>query len=80
MERSDVEVGDEDARGFGGVELLDFVPPALASELVERRLEAAGDEFFVEAWGANLLGSSRGRRGRRPHNCGIVFEARGAGW
>ncbi len=52
MERSDVEVGDEDARGFGGVELLDFVPPALASELVERRLEAAGDEFFVEAWGA----------------------------
>jgi hypothetical protein len=53
MERADVGVKGEDAGGFGGVELLDFVSPALASDLLERSFEAAGDEFFVKAWGAN---------------------------
>ena len=48
----------EDARRLGGVEVGDFVAPALASDLFERRFEAAGDELFVEAWnraGRNLL-------------------------
>jgi hypothetical protein len=52
MERADVEVEGEDARGFGGVELLDFVSPALVADLFERRFETAGHELFVEAWGA----------------------------
>jgi len=36
-----------------GVEVGDFFAPAFAADLFERRLEAAGDEFFAEAWGAN---------------------------
>ena len=43
----------EDARRLRGVEVGDFVAPAFAADLFERRLEAAGDEFFAEAWGAN---------------------------
>ena len=60
-----VDEAGEDARGLGGVEVGDFVAPAFAADLFERRLEAAGDEFFVEAWGASRLGRMRGRRGRR---------------
>ncbi len=37
---------------FGGIEVGDLVAPALPADLSERRLEAAGDELFVEAWGA----------------------------
>ena len=48
-----VDEAGEDARGLGGVEVLDLVPPPFAADLVERRFEAAGDELFVEAWGAN---------------------------
>jgi len=36
-----------------GVEVGDFVAPAFAADLFERRLEAAGDELLVKAWGAN---------------------------
>ena len=48
-----VDEPGEDARGLGGIEAGDFVAPPFAADLVERRLEAAGDELFVEAWGAN---------------------------
>jgi hypothetical protein len=40
MERADVGVKDEDARGFGWVELLDFVPPPwprISSSAASRR-------------------------------------------
>jgi hypothetical protein len=47
-----VDESGEDARRLGGVKLLDFVSPAFASDLFQRRIESAGDEFFVEAWGA----------------------------
>ncbi len=77
-ERADVEVADEDNSGFGCVELPGFVSPDLASILIERRIEAAGDELFVDAWGANLLGGSRGRRGRRPHNDVAAYCGAGA--
>ncbi len=55
----------EDAGGFGGVELLDFVSPALASDLFERRLEA------VEWMGA-ILSILRGVGWvpRSPVSCG----------
>ena len=46
-----VDEAGEDARGFGGIEALDLVPPPFAADLVEGCLEAAGDELFVEAWG-----------------------------
>ena len=45
----------ENARRLGGVEVGDFVHPPLASDLVECRLETAGDQLFVEAWGAHKL-------------------------
>jgi hypothetical protein len=48
-----VDETGEDARSLGGVEIGDFVAPAFAANLFKRRLEAAGDELFVEAWGAN---------------------------
>ena len=48
-----VDEAGEDAGRFGGVEALDLVAPAFATDLIERRLEPAGDEFLVEAWGAN---------------------------
>ena len=47
-----VDEAGEDARGLGRVEVFDLVSPAFAADLFERRLEAAGDELFVEAWGA----------------------------
>ena len=73
-----VHEAGEDARGFGGVEVLDFVVPAFAADLFQRRFEAASDELFVEAWGAMGLQRMRGRRGRRPYNFGLVFGASGA--
>jgi len=48
-----VDEAGEDAGGFGRVEAGDFVAPAFAADPLERRLEAAGDELFEEAWGAN---------------------------
>ena len=42
-----VDEASEDARRLGGVEVGDFVAPAFAADLFERRLEAAGDELFV---------------------------------
>ena len=36
-----------------GVEVGDFVAQAFAADFFERRFEAAGDELFVEAWGAH---------------------------
>jgi len=47
-----VDEPGENAGCFGGVEGGDFVAPAFAADLFERRFEAAGDELFVEAWGA----------------------------
>ena len=43
----------EDAGRLGGVQVFDLVPPPFAADLFERRFEAAGDELFVEAWGAD---------------------------
>ena len=43
----------EDARRLGGVEIGDFVVPACAADLVKGRLQPAGRQLFVEAWGAN---------------------------
>ena len=48
-----VDEAGENARGLRGIEVGDFVAPAFAADLFERRLEPAGDELFVEAWGAN---------------------------
>ena len=48
-----VDEAGEDARSLGGVEAGDFVAPACGANLCERCLEAAGDELFVETWGAN---------------------------
>ena len=47
-----VDEAGEDAGSLGGVEALDLVPPPLAPDLVVRRFKPAGDELFVEAWGA----------------------------
>ena len=41
----------ENARRLGGVEAGDFVAPPFASDLIQRRLQPAGNELFVEAWG-----------------------------
>jgi len=46
-----VHEAGEDARGFGGIEVGDLVAPAFAADLFQRRLEAAGDQLFVDAWG-----------------------------
>jgi hypothetical protein len=56
-ERLDQVVNEpgENARGLGGIEALDLVPPPFAPDLIERRLEATGDELFVEAWGVHKL-------------------------
>ena len=67
----------ENAGRLGGVEVGDFVAPACAADLFERRIEAAGDELFVEAWGPSRLGRMRSRRGRRPYN-GVAADC-GAG-
>ena len=53
-----VDEAGEDARRLGGVEVGDFVAPAFAADLFEHRLEAAGDELFVEAWGGGGSSSS----------------------
>ena len=42
----------ENARRLGGVEAGDFVAPPFAPDLIKRRLQPAGHELFVEAWGA----------------------------
>ena len=47
-----VHEAGEDARRLGGVEVGDLVAPPLAADLFQRRLEAASDQLFVEAWGA----------------------------
>jgi len=61
--------------------------PSFASNLVQRRFEAAGDEFFVEAWGADkpimndefhrrwagFAQSSALPKRSRSYNLGLVF-------